>query len=134
MLQSVQNATVRIVCGKSKFDRTSLTPLYESLHWLKVRERIVFKVCLIVHKCVWGIAPESLKVMITLANPRTLQLVEKRFCSEYGRRAFSRAGPKLWNNLPLNLRMEKDTDAFKKLLKSFLITSAESLYRRVNMR
>ena len=134
MLQSVQNAAVRIVCGKSKFDRTSLTPLYESLHWLKVRERIVFKVCLIVHKCVWGVAPESLKEMITLANSRTLQLVEKKFNSEYGRRAFSRAGPKLWNNLPLNLRMEKDTDAFKKLLKSFLITSAESLYRRVNMR
>ena len=38
------------------------------------------------------------------------------------------------NNLPIELRMEKDTDAFKKLLKSFLMTSADVLYNRVNMR
>ena len=95
------------------------------LHWLKIRERIVFKLCLIVHKCVWCIAPAPLKEKIVMSNPRTLQLAEKKFSYEYGRRAFSCAGPKLWNNLPIELRMEKDTDAFKKLLKSFLMTSAD---------
>ena len=52
-LQSVQNAAVRLVGGKSKYDRASISPLFEELHWLKIRERIVFKLCLIVHECVW---------------------------------------------------------------------------------
>ena len=133
-LQSVQNAAVRLVGGKSKYDRASISPLFKELHWLKIRERIVFKLCLIVHKCVWCIAPAPLKEKIVMSNPRTLQLAEKKFSYEYGRRAFSCAGPKLWNNLPIELRMEKDTDAFKKLLKSFLMTSADVLYNRVNMR
>ena len=96
-LQSVQNAAVRLVGGKSKYDRASISPLFKDLHWLKIRERIVFKLCLIVHKCVWCIAPTPLKEKIVMSNPRTLQLVEKKFSYEYGRRAFSCAGPKLWN-------------------------------------
>ena len=101
---------------------------------LKVRERIVFKVCVIVHKCVWGNAPESLKDMILMSNSRTHKLVEKKFQSAYGQRAFSCAGPKLWNCLPLTIRMENDTDKFKRLLKSYLMTSCDRLYHQVNMR
>ena len=134
VLQSVQNAAIRLVSGRHKYDRVSLSPLFLKFHWLKVRERIVFKICLIVHKCVWGNAPESLKDMMIMSNPRTNKLVEKKFLSAYGQRAFSCAGPKLWNCLPLELRMADETDRFKTLLKSYLITSADKLYHQVNMR
>ena len=134
MLQSVQNSAIRLISNGYKYDRKSISPLFEQFHWLKIRERIVFKLCLIVHKCVWGFAPDSLNEMVAVSNPRTLNLVEKKFTSVYGQRAFSRAGPKLWNNLPLQMRMENDTSKFKKLLKSFLMTDANNLYSRVNMR
>ena len=103
---------------------------------MRIRERIIFKLCLLVHKCVQGIAPESLREKIELSPTykRTCNLVEKKFETEYGKRAFSRAGPKLWNNLPLSIRMVKDTTEFKKLLKTYLMTDAERFQLYVNMR
>ena len=121
-LQSVQNAAIRLIFGQYKFDRLPISHLFVKIHWLKIRERIVFKMCLIVHKCIWSIAPESLISMTVIKNVRTYLLSEKGYTNTYGERAFSRAGPKLWNNLPLKVRMESNTDAFKKLLKSFLMS------------
>ena len=134
LLQSAQNAAIRLIKGGHKFDRISLSPVYEEMHWLHIEERIVFKICLIVHKCVWGRGPESYKEIIMISNPRTLKLVEKRFSSEYGKRAFSCAGPKIWNSLPLDIRAEVETELFKKKLKSLLMTKSDELYRMVNMR
>ena len=86
------------------------------------------------YKCVWGLAPEAFTDMVVLSNPRTLKVVEKDFTSQYGKRAFSYAGPKLWNSLPRQVREEKDLEQFKKRLKSLLMTDADSLYRQLNMR
>ena len=133
LLQSVQNAAIRLIDGKRKYDRVSLSPVYEKLHWLRIQERIVFKLGLIMHKCVWGLAPEAFTDMVVLSNPRTLKAVEKAFSSEYGKRAFSCAGPKLWNCLPIRIREEKDINLFKKLLKTQLITNADAIYRQLNM-
>ena len=134
LLQSAQNAAIRLIKGGHKYDRVSLTPIYKELHWLKIEERVIFKICLIVHKCVWDRGPESYKSLIKLSNPRTMKLVEKRFATEYGKRSFSCSGPKLWNCLPLLIRKEQDTEEFKKKLKSLLITEADEFYRLVNMR
>ena len=134
LLQSVQNAALRLIHGGHKYDRVNLTPLYKELHWLKIEERIIFKICLIVHKCVQGFGPDSYKDLLTTSsNERTLKLTEKKFYTKYGKRAFSCAGPKLWNCLPLKCRKEEDTIKFKKLLKSFLITDADGLYQRLNI-
>lgn len=133
-LQSVQNAAIRLIFGRFKFDRKPISNLFMDVHWLKIPERIIFKICLIVHKCIWTTAPESVKSMTVIANTRTFLLIEKKFKGVYGQRAFSRCGPKLWNNLPQPIRMESDTDAFKKKLKSFLMTEHLSFYSRLNCR
>ena len=39
---------------------------------------------------------------------------------QIGERSFSVAGTKLWNLLPKEIRMEEDTEEFKKKLKTFL--------------
>ena len=134
MLQSVQNSAIRLVSGQFKYDRKPISHLFTKFHWLKVRERIVFKICLVVHKCIWNLAPESLKSVITISNTRTFLLVEPKFTCSYGARAFSRAGPKLWNSLPLPVRMESDTTSFKKRLKSFLMIEHRAFYTRLNCR
>ena len=41
-----------------------------------------------------------------------------------GDRAFVAAAPKLWNNLPSDIRMAKSVDTFKKLLKTHLFSKA----------
>ena len=91
LLQSVQNSALRLIYGLRKFDRAPISHLFIDLHWLKIRERIVFKLCLIVHKCIWTLAPESLKSLIVISNIRTYKLMENKYFTKYGERAFSRA-------------------------------------------
>jgi len=45
-LQSVMNFTARLVFSSSRYDH--ITPLLRQLHWLKARERIDFKLPLLV--------------------------------------------------------------------------------------
>ena len=44
----------------------------------------------------------------------------------FGRRAFSCAGPALWNSLPFYLRKQQDSGHFKKYLKTFFFKPASS--------
>jgi len=44
--------------SSSRFDH--ITPLLRQLHWLKVPERIDYKLALLVYKCLQGVAPSYL--------------------------------------------------------------------------
>jgi len=57
-VQRLQNAAARLVTGTSKYDH--ITPVLSALHWLPVRQRIVYKVALLMYKCVHGLAPPYL--------------------------------------------------------------------------
>ena len=90
-------------------------------HWLRVRERIIFKICLLVHKCLYGSAPKCLKEMLQYSGSnRTMKLIQPTHKGTYGSRCFARVAPKLWNLLQLHLRTENDVGKFKKSLKTFL--------------
>ena len=55
-LQKLQNAAARIVTLSPK--RTHITPILQSLHWLPIKDRIVFKILLLIFHCVQGSAPQ----------------------------------------------------------------------------
>jgi len=57
-LQAVQNAAARVVTGAKKFDH--ITPVLRDLHWLRVRQRIKYKLAMTVYKCLRGLAPTYL--------------------------------------------------------------------------
>ena len=57
-LQSVQNAAARLVTGAGRRDH--ITPMLRRLHWLPVRQRVVFKVAELVHQSLDGVAPAYL--------------------------------------------------------------------------
>jgi len=57
-LQSVQNMAARMVSGVCRSEH--ITPVLEDLHWLPVSQRVVFKMALMVWKCVHGVAPAYL--------------------------------------------------------------------------
>ena len=48
-LQSVINAAARLVCSAHKYEH--ITPLLRYLHWLRVSERIEFKLSVLVFRC-----------------------------------------------------------------------------------
>ena len=55
-LQSVLNAAARLVMRKRKYDHITAT-LRDDLHWLPIRQRVMYKLCTIVHKCLHAAAP-----------------------------------------------------------------------------
>jgi hypothetical protein len=124
-MQHVQNCAARLV-SKKKIPSGSLDKFIMDHHWLKVKYRHLYKILLIVHNCLQQNAPEEIMEMIRPGDSfRTLHLRETSFLNKYGNRAFSHAGPKLWNLLPKAIRSEVDTVKFKKDLKSFLMLRGE---------
>ena len=63
--QSVQNAA-RLVTGTCRRDH--VTPVLRQLHWLPVRQRVVFKIAELVHQSLVGAAPEYLCLMLVVAR------------------------------------------------------------------
>ena len=63
-------------------------------------------------------------------STRTLLLTQYSYKSMFGDRSFSRIGPKIWNLLPMQLRIEKDTQKFKKMLKTFLFDESELIFTK----
>ena len=54
-LQYVINAAAKVITCKRKFDH--VTPLLIELHWLPVRQRIVFKILLYTFKALHDVTP-----------------------------------------------------------------------------
>jgi len=54
-LQSVQNATARLINGTRRRDH--ITPVLRELYWLLIRERVKFKVACLVYQSLSGQAP-----------------------------------------------------------------------------
>ena len=75
---------------------------------------------LMVHKCIHGNAPTCLKELLTnVSSERTKRLLEYKYNTNFGSRAFIRIGPKIWNILPRDFRTEENKDIFKKKLKTY---------------
>ena len=126
-LQSIQNSAMHVIRKRTNQEHLSTTELFRKYHWLPVKQRIIFKMMLIVHKCLLGRAPESLCNMFELGgSERTRKLVEQACHGQMGERSFSVAGTKLWNLLPKGVRMEEDTEEFKKKLKTFLFRELDN--------
>ena len=91
------------------------------MHWLDVRKRIVFKAVLLVHKSITGSAPNYLQELFSFqAYGHTPALTVPAVNSSYGRRALSYMGPKLWNNIPRELKECTNIVNFKGMLKTYL--------------
>ena len=130
-LQRVLNAAARVITGTRKFDRGLGQILHEELHWLDVPDRVIFKLAVIVHRCLNGRAPPYLSdycAPVASADRRHLRstncqllAVPRYRLNTYGRRAFSVAGPTVWNSLPNFIRDPTiSLDCFRRLIKTYL--------------
>ncbi len=106
-----------------------ITPLLVELHWLPIEDRIEYKICLTVHKCLnHQSAPLYLQSLVTpYQPPRPLRSTDsfqldppKVKQKRAGERSFIYGAAKLWNQLPLSLKTCDKTDTFKSLLKTLL--------------
>uniref|UniRef100_A0A9J7XSG9 Replication termination factor 2 n=2 Tax=Cyprinus carpio TaxID=7962 RepID=A0A9J7XSG9_CYPCA len=129
-LQLVQNAAARLLTRTRK--REHILPILSSLHWLPFRFRIDFTVLLFAYKSLNGLAPTYLSDLIQLHVPsRSLRSADHMLLTfprvrlkHRGDRAFAVAAPKLWNSLPLSVRMAPNLSAFKTSLKTYFYSLA----------
>ncbi len=124
-LQLVQNHAARLVTKADK--RANSLSLLKELHWLPIKQRVSYKVALMVFKCLNDESfPVYLKELITVYTPtRTLRSADKCLLVKpkmnlvtFGQKSFYHAAPEVWNQLPFNLRSCKVLSIFKKLLKT----------------
>ena len=124
-LQLIQNAAAKAVTGKYKYDH--LGEDLNDLHWLEIKKRVVFKISLIAYKSVNGLAPEYLQNMFQYSHHgHSLKLIVPQYTSSYGRRSFSYAGPKIFNNLPTQITSSDTVEMFKSNLKTYLFSMSDS--------
>ena len=124
-LQRVLNMAARVVKCILKYDPIRVH-LFE-LHWLRVPQRIEFKVLTIVFKCLNNLAPEYLQDFLVVSRNTTLQSASTKKIHMVKFRtqkllncSFTYAAAKLWNNLPISLRVCENYEVFKVKLKSHL--------------
>ena len=88
-LQNVQNSAARLACKVNGFDKVSTDALFHKLHWLKVKDRIIFKVLITVRKCISGNAPVDVMNLISCSQSnRTKKLEVCKRNGVMGDRAF----------------------------------------------
>ena len=128
-LQSVLNAAARLVF-KARM-REPITPLLRELHWLRVPERIEFRLCVLAYRCLRGTAPpylasglhrtteNSARRSLRSADITSLLVPSTRRAS-LGNRAFFVAAPRAWNSLSPALRGTTSSVTFRRDLKAVL--------------
>ena len=113
--------------------RNHITPVLRELHWLRIHDRIIFKILLLTHKTVNNTAPEYLCDLIRLNVKSTtirtrasfdpcllcVPPISKTCANSFFDRSFVYAAPTLWNALDLDIRL-LPFDTFKKRVKTHL--------------
>ena len=137
-IQSIINSAARLISGTHHFDH--ITPiLRDQLHWLPFRFRVVYKIALIVYRCLHQSGPAYLTEMLipvnTIANRLQLRSAQHGdlLCPAYrttrvGPASFRSSGPYVWNSLPPRLRDPAiSLECFKSNLKTHLFKLAYNI-------
>src|SRR6218665_2636654 len=105
----------------------SLESLYFNLHWLRVPQRIVYKLCLVTYKALNDHRmPDYMSdFCIRVADKRLRSssrnvLHVPRSSTKFGDCSFSIAGPTAWNSLPDHIKNASSLETFKSKLKTHL--------------
>jgi hypothetical protein len=109
--QFVLNSAARAVTNTSKFSH--ITPVLKSLHWLKIEQRIHYKILSLTYKALDTNHPTYLRSLLTvqdIRNTRSASIVSLVHPANPSRlkitnRSFYHMAPVLWNRLPTDLRV-----------------------------
>ena len=104
--------------------------LVHSLHWLPIKDRINFKVAVLVYGLLNSHQPTYLTDLLshrpaarTLRSADYQLLDQPRCATAFGGRAFAVTAPRIWNAIPLDIRSAPSVDAFRRQLKTYLFTN-----------
>ena len=129
-LQRIQNQCARILTKSPR--REHITPVLMKLHWLKIQDRIIYKMLMLTYKSYYNMAPPYLCELINKkeshVNTRLgtdhhqliMSPISKHCSNTFLERSFIYAAPCEWNKLSEHIRTS-NFDCFRKSVKSNVI-------------
>jgi len=142
-LQSVRNAATRLVYSARRSEHVS--PLLRHLCWLRVPQRIEFRLTVLTYRCLNGTAPRYLanglrrvadissRNRLRSASTALLEVPRSKH-STIGDRAFSVTAAKAWNCLPPSITSSPSLPQFRRALKTELFRRSYGDARRLTPR
>jgi hypothetical protein len=135
-LQHIQNSLARAVCRVPKYNH--ITPYLKSLHWLKIRERINYKLLSITYNLLQHHQPSYLRFLINVKPPGSTRSTSSiTLCRQspvsckLSDRSFFYSIPRLWNSLPDQLRHPSSQSYNNSTLQPLLSTSRNLFLSRL---
>ena len=117
-IQRIQNTLARVVTNTSKFEHIS--PILKKIHWLPIKQRIDYKLCLLTYKTLQIQQPTYLYNSLSFpshslstrsSDSSVLSIPYVR--TSLGKKAFSVIAPRLWNSLPPDTRNSLSVSIFR---------------------
>jgi hypothetical protein len=121
-----QNAAARLVFNIRRSDHVTDALIY--LHWLRVAERIRFKMAVMAYRSIHGLPPYYLHGFLPYqagslgfrsASSQRL-IVPRTRLSSVGDRSFPVAGAEVWNDLPSHVISAPSLSIFRNRLRTYL--------------
>ena len=105
-LHHIQNGLARAVIRT--FKHSHISPVLKSLHWLKVEQRIQYKIISITHNLFYITEPKYLHRLINIKPPSRTRFSDHLCLSlppvstrlKFADRSFRNSSPRLWNSSP----------------------------------
>jgi len=119
-----------ITCDK----RDRITPVLNRLHWLPVRQRVIYKTAILTYKSLNIGQPEHSLVLLSDYTPsHQLWSSDHQLLSQptdntvFASRTFSSTTPHIWNSLPITTRTVSTTNTFWWHLKTHLFSGVTTI-------
>ena len=131
-IQKVQNYAARLVCKLPARIPVTDTVLRD-LHWLNIKQRIVFKLLLLVHKFFIGTSALYFRELLIVKDESERLLYLQYMNTASGRKSFSYSAPRFWNRLPREARLLNDTEHFKQSIKTILFVNQNNIIQSIDL-
>ena len=137
-MQLLINSAVRLISGLPRFSREHISPFLIELHILPIKARIEYKICLLTHKALHYGEPRYLaellqqRELLPSLRSSSVRILKEPVISRLtlSNRCFSYCAPRLYNNLPIEIKNANGIDNFKQLLKTYFFRKAYDLENR----
>ena len=122
VMQKAQNRAMRAILRCNRF--TPITQMLEALSFMNIKERMIYNVCLFVHKMIHGMMPQYLMREVEFVkdvhkyNTRQIENIKVNYCrTNTGQKSMTYKGYQIYNKLPKEIKTIDNICEFKRRLR-----------------
>ena len=121
--------SVRLLFRVKLFDHSCTSDKLYGITWLSAKQRIIYKIIMIVYKCIYLNSPKYVKGLLTyrIESRTSRSSNSKILCyhkfklARYGERSLRHSAALLWNGPPRDIRLVTSIERFRSKVNDFII-------------